>query len=222
MRRAEYTLHPAEEHADRLGRAFAGDPEVVQRAVHYANLLEDGTAVFLLELSGEAERAAALIEGLPRVRSYDISSAGERLFAYVHLRPSDVVRDLLWIVREHGIVVDYPIRFLDGGGLAVTAIGDRESVRELVDHLPESIGFSVRELGEYRPTEERIASLLTVRQTEVLATAVAMGYYENPRRSTCAELADELGCATGTAAEHLRVIESKVLPAVASGEGRRG
>lgn len=220
MRRAEYTLHPAEEHADRLGRAFAGDPEVVQRAVHYANLLADGTAVFLLELEGDADHASALIEDQPRVLSYDISPAGERLFAYVHARPVAVVRDLLSIVREHGIVVDYPIRFLDGGGIAVTAIGDRGSVRDLVAHLPDSVGFSVRELGEYRPAEERIAAGLTVRQAEVLATAVTMGYYENPRRSTCADLAEELDCAPGTAAEHLRVIESKVLPEVAAGGPR--
>lgn len=220
MRRAEYTLHPAEEHADRLGRAFAGDSEVVQRAVHYANLLADGTAVFLLELEGSVERAEANIEGLPRVSSYDISPSGDRLFVYIRARPSEVVRDLLRIVREHGIVVDYPVCFLEDGGIAVTAIGDRESVRDLVDHLPDSVGFSVRELGEYDPAKERIASRLTARQTEVLATAVAMGYYENPRRSTCRELAEELGCAAGTAAEHLRVIESKVLPEVAAGERR--
>lgn len=220
MRRAEYTLHPSEEHDELLGRTFAGDPGVLQRAVHYANLLEDGTAVFLLELEGDLDRAAAAIDGLDRVSSADISPAGpagERLFAYLHLEPDPVVRDLLRIVREHEIVVDYPITFVEGGGLAVTAIGDRESVRDLVEHLPDSVGFSVRELGEYRPTGERIASKLTERQTEVLATAVAMGYYENPRRSTCRDLAEELGCAAGTAAEHLRVIESKVLPAIPDG-----
>lgn len=219
MRRAEYTLHPDGEYVTELERALAGSPDVAQRAVHYANLLADGTAVFLLELEGDADRAAEVIDGMSRVESFDLSPAGERLFAYVHARPSEVVRDLLRIVREHEIVLDYPIRFVDGGGLAVTAIGDRESVRELVDHLPETVGFEVREFGEYDPTEERVASQLTERQTEVLATAVAMGYYENPRRATCRELGEALGCAAGTVAEHLRVIESKVLPAVASESG---
>jgi SAM-dependent methyltransferase len=178
--------------------------------------MADGTAVFLLELEGDVDRAATVIEGMDRVESFDLSPAGDRLFAYVHARPSPVVRDLLRIVREHEVVLDYPIRFVDDGGLAVTAIGDRDSVRELVDHLPETVGFEVREFGEYDPTEERIASRLTERQTEVLAMAVAMGYYENPRQTTCRELGEELECTAGTVAEHLRVIESKVLPAVAS------
>lgn len=220
MRRAEYTLRPDGEYVTELERALAASSTVTQRAVHYANLLTDGTAVFLLELEGDVDRAADLLEDLSRVEAFDLSSAGERLFAYVHARPSPIVRDLLRIVREHEIVLDYPIRFLPEGGLAVTAIGDRQSVRELVDHLPDPVGFEVREFGEYAPDEERILSALTERQTEVLATAVAMGYYENPRGATCRELGQELGCTAGTAAEHLRVIESKVLPAVTADTAR--
>lgn len=220
MRRAEYTLRPEGEYATELDRALAGSSDVAQRAVHYANLLADGTAVFLLELEGAVDDAAAVIEDMPRVESFDISPAGDRLFAYVHARPSEMVHDLLRIVREHEVVLDYPIRFVEDGGIAVTAIGDRESVRELVDHLPETVGFEVREFGEYHPSEERLAARLTERQAEVLATAVAMGYYENPRGTTCRELGEALDCAAGTAAEHLRVIESKVLPAIASDSRR--
>lgn len=220
VRRAEYTLRLEGEDVTELQRALAVDPDVSLDAVHYANLLADGTAVFLLELEGRPERAGAVFDGLPRVSSYDLSSAGDRLFAYLHARPSAVVRDLLRILREHGIVIDYPIRFLGGGGMAVTAIGDRSSVRGLVEHLPEPVDFEVRELGEYRPTEERLAADLTDRQSEVLATAVAMGYYENPRGTTCRELGAALDCAAGTVAEHLRVIESKVLPEVVGRAGR--
>lgn len=218
MRRARYHLRPDGEHFGRLERTFSEDPDVSRRAIHYANLLADGTAVFLIELDGDADRAATIFEDAPGVRTCDVSSVGGRLFAYVHARPNEVVRDMLRIVRENEVVIDYPMRVLEGGGIAVTVIGDRESVRGIVDHLPTPVGFTVRELGEYRPSEEWLSSRLTERQVEVLATAVAMGYYENPRRSTCADLAEELECAPGTAAEHLRVIESKVLPAVAGGE----
>jgi SAM-dependent methyltransferase len=219
MRRASYYLRPDGEYFGRLEETFAADPDVSRRAIHYANLLEDGTAVFLFELDGDADRASAIFDGAPGVYTSDISSVGDRLFAYVHAQPNEVVRDLLRIVRENEVVLEYPMRVLADGGIAVTALGDRDSVRSVVDDLPSSVGFTVREFGEYRPSEERIASRLTDRQTEVLATAVAMGYYENPRRATCADLAEELGCAAGTAAEHLRVIESKVLPEVAAGGG---
>lgn len=220
MRRASYYLRPDGEYFGRLEESFAADPDVSRRAIHYANLLEDGTAVFLIELDGDADRAGEIFEEADGIYTCDISSVGDRLFAYVHAQPNEVVRGLLRIIRENEVVVDYPMRVLAEGGIAVTTLGDRESVRSVVEDLPSSVGYTVREFGEYRPSEERLAAHLTDRQTEVLATAVAMGYYENPRRATCADLADELGCAAGTAAEHLRVIESKVLPEVATGGTR--
>ncbi|MEA5408165.1 helix-turn-helix domain-containing protein [Haloarculaceae archaeon H-GB2-1] len=55
---------------------------------------------------------------------------------------------------------------------------------------------------------------LTDRQLEAVRAAVEAGYYEPTRDGTVTDVADELGCAPGTAAEHLRRAESKVMKQV--------
>jgi len=51
---------------------------------------------------------------------------------------------------------------------------------------------------------------LTDRQREVLVTAYLSGYFERPRETTAAELADRLGISSSTFAQHLRVAQRKV------------
>ncbi|MFC6732033.1 helix-turn-helix domain-containing protein [Haladaptatus sp. GCM10025893] len=52
---------------------------------------------------------------------------------------------------------------------------------------------------------------LTSRQREVLDVALDLGYYENPRAATHADIAAEFDCAAGTVGEHLRKAEGAVL-----------
>jgi predicted DNA binding protein len=59
------------------------------------------------------------------------------------------------------------------------------------------------------------APSLTDRQRETLALAVAEGYYEIPRETTTASLAEALDVDRRTAEEHLRRAENKIVYAVA-------
>jgi predicted DNA binding protein len=54
---------------------------------------------------------------------------------------------------------------------------------------------------------------LTARQAAVLRAAVESGYYERPRETTTADLADRFGLARSTLEEHLRRAERKVTTA---------
>lgn len=56
---------------------------------------------------------------------------------------------------------------------------------------------------------------LSPRQREVIARAVAAGYYDSPRRCTVAELAEEDDANMSTVSEHLRRGEAKVIQAIA-------
>lgn len=55
---------------------------------------------------------------------------------------------------------------------------------------------------------------LSPRQYDVLRLAVEDGYYEIPRRTTTAAIADRLGIGRRTAEEHLRRAENKLIDAV--------
>mgnify|MGYP002276742734 CR=1 FL=1 len=59
---------------------------------------------------------------------------------------------------------------------------------------------------------------LTDRQREAVEAGLDLGYYDVPRTTDHEAVADALGCAPSTAAEHLRKAESKLLRAVVRGE----
>ena len=44
-----------------------------------------------------------------------------------------------------------------------------------------------------------------------VAAARDLGYYDLPREATHADVAERLGCAPGTASEHLRKAEAKLV-----------
>ncbi|MCJ0619826.1 helix-turn-helix domain-containing protein, partial [Haloarcula hispanica] len=69
----------------------------------------------------------------------------------------------------------------------------------------------VREVGEYDSRRLDTGAALTDRQFEAVAAAVDCGYYADPREGSVDDVADELGCAPGTAAEHLRKAEAHVM-----------
>ncbi|PSP57962.1 helix-turn-helix domain-containing protein, partial [Halobacteriales archaeon QH_7_66_36] len=52
---------------------------------------------------------------------------------------------------------------------------------------------------------------LTARQTEVLTTAIEMGYYEPNREASITDIGEEIGIARTTAWEHLNRAERKVM-----------
>jgi predicted DNA binding protein len=57
-----------------------------------------------------------------------------------------------------------------------------------------------------------IASQLTQKQVEAFSLACKNGYYDNPKKTSLEELAYESGISKSTLAEHLRKVESKILP----------
>jgi predicted DNA binding protein len=61
-------------------------------------------------------------------------------------------------------------------------------------------------------------SSFTDRQREVLETAHRMGYFEHPKRANGSEVADELGIAQATFAEHLGAAQQKLMDALLADE----
>ena len=92
-------------------------------------------------------------------------------------------------------------------GLAVGALdGD-----QFPDRRRLAVGVELVELREYEPGADRPETLLTDRQLGVLDAALSVGYYEEPRRGTQADVAEAVGLAPATVGEHLRRVEEMVL-----------
>ncbi|RBI63962.1 helix-turn-helix domain-containing protein [halophilic archaeon] len=186
------------------------DSAVNGEAIHYINLLDDGTGVALYQLRGDLKRSTETLEADPEVLSVERSEASEGL-VYLHFRANALMTDLLGIFRRYEIVVDWPMEYTRQGGLRITMLGEDEKIREAIAEIPDGIRITLEGIGEYHPDMRQLASLLTDRQQELLELAIDEGYYEMPRRATLRDLAEQANISAGTVGEHLRKIESKAI-----------
>ncbi|MFC6837269.1 helix-turn-helix domain-containing protein [Halomarina ordinaria] len=126
-------------------------------------------------------------------------------------------------LRAHDCLLVPPLRYADGAKLCRLLALDPAALtacyRDFVDD-----GFDVsveakREVGSVTPdapllTLDEVLPTLTARQREVFTTAYARGYYEIPRGTTTAAVADVVGVDRRTAEEHLRRAENKLVAAL--------
>jgi DNA-binding NarL/FixJ family response regulator len=210
MRYATVVISPTGEGLQPADRALSSESTVTRDSLQQVNLLSDGTCVSLYNVRGDLERAAAILESQPDVISLDVSGEQEGL-AYVHFRPTEVVERLLLILRENEVVLQTPVDCIEEGGIRATLVGDDETIRAVVDAIPEALTLSLEGIGDYHPESQELFSSLTPRQQEILEAAVEMGYYQVPRGATHEEIAETVGVSAGTVGEHLRKVEGKVL-----------
>ena len=159
----------------------------------------------LVELTAEDPEAIvaemATFDGIDSVDWRE--SAGETALVQFHTSQPF----LLLSAREAGLPLRPPIDVVDGVA-SVWATGSPGRLSEFANQL-EAFGMDF-EVERVTP-EVDPASLLTERQREVVAEAVARGYYDTPRRCTLTELAEALGIAQSTASETLHRVEEKIV-----------
>ncbi|RRJ30572.1 helix-turn-helix domain-containing protein [Halocatena pleomorpha] len=211
MRYITFVIIPPDGGLTDTDRAFGTAPNITRRSIQHINLLADETAVVIFELDGEISAAETILDTESEVLEYNVTETRESHHVYIHLETNEIISELLTIPNEYELVVDTPMVYTHRGGLRVTIIGEETVFREAMPEIPASLRFKLEQLGEYEPTTERLFSLLTDRQQEILTEAIQQGYYEVPRQVTHQDVAESLDCSGGTVGEHLRKIEAKLL-----------
>lgn len=211
MRYITFVIIPPDGGLTDTDRAFGTAPNIARRSIQHINRLADGTAVVIFELDGDIDAVEEILDTEPEVLEYNFTQTRENHHVYIHLETNEIISELLTIPNEHELVVDTPMVYTHRGGLRVTIIGEESVFREAMPDIPASLRFKLEQLGEYEPTTERLFSLLTDRQQEILQEAIRQGYYEVPRQVTHQDVAQTLECSGGTVGEHLRKIEAKLL-----------
>lgn len=107
-----------------------------------------------------------------------------------------------------------PILCHDDGSSTFTLVGTERDIQAAVDGVPPGVDVTVRSVGGERVTPDSALERLSARQREAVEIALEAGYYAVPREASTEDVADRLGCATATAAEHLRKAESTVFRAL--------
>lgn len=174
------------------------------------NLTADDAEYALFFFEGDLDRYRDRIDRVASVRGYTLTPVDDGSFyAYVESAPREAGRRWRSAFARRNLVVVPPISY-DVDGMTMTVVGEPADLQSVLEALPEAIGATVEEVGEYDRRHGTIAAALTDRQFEAVATAVELGYYEVPRTGSLAEVAAALGCAPSTASAHLRKAERAV------------
>lgn len=183
-----------------------------QEAIHYVNRLDDGTAVGIARFRGDSDWTATLEDESPEIISCTVTG-GETWLAYMHYEPDEIETALFDLIDTEAISIDWPM-VETSDGLRITFFGEDAALQQVIAGFPDEVNLRLERAGEYQPGMDDPEAQLTDRQKEILRRAIAMGYYEIPRRTTQRELATELELSRGTIGEHLRRAEAKIIQSV--------
>ena len=212
MRYFDLTLTPEDGAIHPVDRAIAETPGIERETLLHINSFEDGSGVMLYRLRGDPLVLGERLEEHEGVLAMDLlGQRDDHFHLYVHVGCGEPAGELIGVAQEHALIVDTPLRFTEHGGLRIRVVGTHDMLREALTSLPDDVGVSIEQVGQYSPDRRDALSMLTERQAEVFRTAVDQGYYEIPRRATHEDIASTLGCAPSTVDEHLRKAESRVL-----------
>lgn len=221
MRYVEFKVRSGDRWFHPVDERIAAEPGMRHGPIHHVDMLDDGTVVLLYEILGSRERIEELLDEQGRAIATETEAVGDDTLVYTHIEPTETVRSLLEVVEGTRVILDTPITFSDDDELEVRLVGDGAAIQEAFTAAPEDVQVSVEKTGEYRLGRERLFVELTERQQEILATALEMGYYDEPRGTTYADIAAELDLTATTVGEHLRKIERYVLRAITPENDRR-
>ncbi|NEU56315.1 helix-turn-helix domain-containing protein [Halorussus sp. MSC15.2] len=184
--------------------------ELLSWQVHETESVVD----FLSLVVGDVESIRAALAAVESVRSFDLAPVTDDTFyAYVtmDLRHEDEV----WLSAVDGrrVVLVPPVVFGPDGAIALTVLGDPEELRRVVADFPDGVSVEIDRLGEHRHLAGSLAGRLTMRQFEAVEAARDLGYYEVPRETELADVADALDCTESTASALLRKAEGALVDA---------
>ena len=211
MKSVRLTLRFDAETAHPLHQFVAANDDFERyRLVHW-NHAPDGETILVFHVVGDPDAYRAELETLSTLAAFEVAAIDDRAF-YVYVRDRALLpwKALLDSYAEGRLIVLPPVEYRMDCSLRFTVVGESTDLQRAIEAVPDGIETTVDRIGEYAGGDARVAEL-TDRQREVLRAARRLGYYDVPREAGVRAVADEVGCAPGTAAEHLRKAEARIV-----------
>lgn len=166
-------------------------------------------------VEGDPEAFRDDVAEIPEVIDYELTVAERNAF-YVYIRDATNrrLRELFDLLDQSPVVVIPPVEYTPGGSVSYSVFGPSRAIQSALDEIPEPITVSITEVESLAAVPNEVETALSDRQQQAIRAAVKLGYYEIPRTVTHEDVADAIGCAPSTAAEHLQKAESKLLRSV--------
>lgn len=214
MRCATLTLEwGADVHLHPLDDLLMETDNISVDMIHYISPVYEGRYLEFINIRGDIANARSILESSKDAIDFDIAENGDTGVVYLQCRATGLVDDLLRIVRERDIVIDWPMRYTDtadGHGLQFTLVGTDQALHRAISDVPSSIELELERIGEYDPNRVHSPNILSDKQEQLLELAIQEGYYEVPRKTAHKELASKLNLTAATVGERLQRIEIKL------------
>jgi hypothetical protein len=222
MKRVRVTLSPPEAYLPPVYRLLTVEATYLSEVYIVNWNVTDPPVGFLLLVRGEYRRLGDALEGGENVRDYELFPNGdEEAYCFLAAEEATPGRALFENFTREDLLTVPPIECHDDGSSTFTLVGTDAAVQAAVDGVPDGVSLRVDAVGSGRVAPDAAVGSLSPRQRETIRAALRLGYYEVPREATTADVAEEVGCATATASEHLRRAESRVLSSLFGDRGRR-
>ncbi|MFC3959268.1 helix-turn-helix domain-containing protein [Halovivax cerinus] len=114
------------------------------------------------------------------------------------------------VTARANLLVRKPLVYRDSRSYG-HVIGRSAALQDALDEIPDGVDVQVERIRDFPSGTEDWTSLLSDRQHEALEMALRMGYYEQPREATHADIASALECAPNTVTTHLQKAEAKLV-----------
>jgi predicted DNA binding protein len=178
---------------------------------------EDGVRVDLMELNLKETQSIDEVKSIGDMEILSIlKSEGNKHICLVKYSEPEESRDM-FKEFELDLINTTPF-FISDMKHTYSVIGDNESLNKWVDLIKERIG-KIEKMSFKKAAYQKhdILSVLTNKQRNLVITAQKYGYYRYPRKIKSEELAKRIGVSKGTAIEHLRKAEERIMENIVTG-----
>ena len=191
---------------------FIDESDAVRRdvLVHGQTVSQQDTFLFYVE--GDREPYAAALRAAERITDFEITAVDDAgFYCFLTQQPETMDDALFDAFYRTGVIVAPPIEFLPDGVAKLTVVGESDALQAALAAVPDVVDTAVDRIGDFDWRQSVFDPSLTDRQRDAIHAAVREGYYDVPRDGDVEVVADALGCATSTAAEHLRKAERNLV-----------
>ncbi|RQG94576.1 helix-turn-helix domain-containing protein [Natrarchaeobius chitinivorans] len=182
-------------------------PEI-DREIILGGQAVDGVETITSFVYGERPAYESVLDGLERIREYDITPAEGGFFLYLRRELGPDGLSLLNALAQDTVVVVPPIEVRSDRTIRLTIVGHPTDLTAILEAQSDGIAADVLWVSDSVTAADPPVS---DRQHAALEAAWAVGYYDVPRRNGIEAIADELECAVSTASELVRRGEANVI-----------
>ncbi|MBB6644895.1 helix-turn-helix domain-containing protein [Halobellus ruber] len=215
MKHIRVTAQPDLDRSPSFVAYLLDSPEVAEARALDWNRADVTTSTHLYAIKGDArgfQDAATKTRGVESVTL----SATEEPISYSLIDVRDDVVPMFGVIEDAlartGMVVHRPLVYRKGQ-IHGHVVGDPSALQAVLDRAPETLDIGIDAIGQFPSAQVNPASRLSERQSEAIAVALELGYYDQPRQATHEDVAERLGCAPNTASAHLQKGEAKLVRA---------